>query len=178
MVWAVWCGILTQDGNGVTLGRLLTWLFPSERHQQGLAAAWTEEKPGTGTCRQIIFSFFYWRYYCWHLQPGLCTGIDELDNGIALFEETPCSIRYHLCLIIFKNPWEKVNVTLKRVGKNGNMPGERIERFHCFPSLRKCFKHRSQSWGTYWSGSYTATWLIFLLIPESDHYCMGQNTSQ
>lgn len=181
MVWAVWCGILTQghDGSGATWGMLLPWPFPSERrHRQGLVAAWTEQKPGPGTYRQIVVSFFCWSYCCWHLQPRLCTGPDELDNWKTLFEETPCSIKYHLYLIIFKNPWEKVNLTLKRVGKNENMPGERIKHFYYFPSLRKCLKHRSQSWGTTWSGSYTATWLIFLLIPQSDHYCIGQNTSQ
>ena len=151
MVWMVRCGVLTQghDGNGVTWVCYTPGHFPMNgRHQQGLAAAWPEEKPGLGVCRQVIVSLCCWSYCCWHLQPGLCTGIKELGTRTVLFEETLCSIKYSLCLVIFKTPQEKVNLTLKRVGENENLPGERIKQFYCFSSVRKCFKHRSQIWGT------------------------------
>ena len=165
---------MVQHGACYTLGR-----FPMKgRHQQGLAAAWPEEKPGLGICRQIIISLCYWSYYCWHLQPGLCTGTDKLGPWIALFEETSCSIRYSLCLIIFNIPWEKVDLTLKRVGEKENLSRETIQHFYCFPFVRKCFKHRSQSWGTTEvAHPQLLDWFSYWYL-GSDCYCMGQSTSQ
>lgn len=46
---------MVQRGVGYTLG----YCPVKEKHQQGLATAWPEEKPGLGICREAIVSFCY-----------------------------------------------------------------------------------------------------------------------
>lgn len=99
----------------VQKGLLHSWLFSCERRAPGRL----------GCCMA------WGKAWAWHLRADNCLLLllrllwlvghsqdcaEGLTNLAPRFEENHWSTKYTLCLIIFKIPWENVNMTLKRVG--------------------------------------------------------------